>query len=381
MSKKRILCFFDYFYPAYKSGGPARSSLGLVENLSPFFDFKVITRDRDKEDQHSFVHAVINQWFDFLPGVKVFYLSPNKWIVNMVRAVQTSEMDLYYFNSFYSPKFTILPLLLIMCRILPKNTVIIAPRGEFSPNAMKIKSFKKTVYRFLFKILFRDVKFHATASHEVEHIKNVLSWAHVDYAPNLRSVKELEQVSYCPSSKVPGKLRLLFLSRISPMKNLEYALQILSQCRCEIQFSIFGPVDDPGYWSSCQKQMENIPGNIKVGYKGPVSQKDVISTIQAHDLLFLPTRGENFGHIVLESLIASRPVLISNNTPWNHLNEQQAGWSFDLSSSGDFVSLLDKLTLLNNSDFEDFARRAYDYGQHVIGNQDCTIALYKQLFS
>jgi len=381
MSKKRILCFFDYFYPAYKSGGPARSSLGLVENLSSLYNFMVITRDRDKEDIHSFANAEINNWFDFLPGVQVFYLAPGGWLQKMINAVQKSDVDLYYFNSFYSPKFTIVPLFLIRFGVLPEKMVIIAPRGEFSPNARKISSLKKKVYRSFFKLLFRDVKFHATALHEIEHIKSLFSWAQVSYAPNLRSVRELKQVSYCPTSKVPGKLKLLFLSRISPMKNLDYGLRILAQCQREIEFSIFGPIDDPDYWSKCQKQMENLPGNIIAEYKGPVLQQNVLTTIQKHDLLFLPTRGENYGHIVLESLIASRPVLISNNTPWHRLAEKQVGWIFDLDSPNHFVKLLEELTILDGSDFENYTSKAYYCGQKLIDDQKQSKVLYEGLFN
>ena len=36
---------------------------------------------------------------------------------------------------------------------------------------------------------------------------------------------------------------------------------------------------------------------------------------QEYDLLFLPTKGENFGHVILESMSAGTPVLISDTTP------------------------------------------------------------------
>ena len=39
----------------------------------------------------------------------------------------------------------------------------------------------------------------------------------------------------------------------------------------------------------------------------------------ANDLFFLPTRGENFGHVIAEALSVGTPVLISDQTPWRKL--------------------------------------------------------------
>jgi glycosyltransferase involved in cell wall biosynthesis len=37
-----------------------------------------------------------------------------------------------------------------------------------------------------------------------------------------------------------------------------------------------------------------------------------------HDLFVLPTRGENFGHVIIESLNVGTPVLLSDRTPWQN---------------------------------------------------------------
>ena len=45
----------------------------------------------------------------------------------------------------------------------------------------------------------------------------------------------------------------------------------------------------------------------------PSKIQDVFSQ---HDLFAFPTKGENFGHIILESLSAGTPVLLSDKTLW-----------------------------------------------------------------
>jgi glycosyltransferase involved in cell wall biosynthesis len=47
-------------------------------------------------------------------------------------------------------------------------------------------------------------------------------------------------------------------------------------------------------------------------------------------MLALPSRGENFGHIVPEAWAAGCPVLVSDRTPWRNLAQQGVGWDLPL---------------------------------------------------
>ncbi|UUZ68378.1 glycosyltransferase [Polaromonas sp. P2-4] len=119
-------------------------------------------------------------------------------------------------------------------------------------------------------------------------------------------------------------LRVCFLSRIAPMKNLDYALRVLAQVREPVRFSIYGPQEDVAYWLECQRLIDALPANIAVEVRGSVEHQHVATALTQHDLFFLPTRGENFGHVIHEALRAGMPVLISDQTPWRHL-EQRGG--------------------------------------------------------
>src|SRR5438132_620616 len=50
-------------------------------------------------------------------------------------------------------------------------------------------------------------------------------------------------------------------------------------------------------------------------YCGPIPHEQVAGVLSDNDLLYLPTLGENFGHIIVESFAAGCPVLISDCTP------------------------------------------------------------------
>ena len=56
--------------------------------------------------------------------------------------------------------------------------------------------------------------------------------------------------------------------------------------------------------------------NIKLSINDEVIQNQVINIFKKHDLFVLPTRGENFGYVIIESLSAGLPALISDKTSW-----------------------------------------------------------------
>ena len=48
--KPKILVFIDYYLPGNKAGGPIRSLSNLIDNLDSYYEFKIVTRDRDIGD-------------------------------------------------------------------------------------------------------------------------------------------------------------------------------------------------------------------------------------------------------------------------------------------------------------------------------------------
>ena len=65
--------------------------------------------------------------------------------------------------------------------------------------------------------------------------------------------------------------------------------------------------------------MEDIKNIHDVKYFKSYKYENLSKIIINNHLLFLPTIDENFGHVIVETLLHSRPCLISNNTPWNDI--------------------------------------------------------------
>ena len=94
------------------------------------------------------------------------------------------------------------------------------------------------------------------------------------------------------------KLKIIFLSRISPMKNLDFALSIFSSVSAEVQFDIYGPKENLEYWKQCNLQIISRPKNIYINYRGSVLTENIQEVFSNYDLFLFPSRGENYGHVI-----------------------------------------------------------------------------------
>ena len=68
-----------------------------------------------------------------------------------------------------------------------------------------------------------------------------------------------------------------------------------------------------------------MPPNARVTYHGEVRPEQVRDTFAGYDAFVFPTRGENFGHVIAESLSVSCPVVCSAETPWTDVLKAGGG--------------------------------------------------------
>lgn len=113
-----------------------------------------------------------------------------------------------------------------------------------------------------------------------------------------------------------GAIKIVFISRIAPIKNLHFLLLVLIRIKSPISLNIYGPIEDQNYWRSCRKLMASLPANITASYEGTLASSDTVGTFAEHDLFAFPSLGESFGHVIFESLCAGTPVVTSDCTPW-----------------------------------------------------------------
>jgi glycosyltransferase involved in cell wall biosynthesis len=377
-----ILTFSGFYLPGYKAGGPIRTLVNMVDHLGGEFQFKIVTANRDFGDTKAYPGIKVDDW-NRVGKAEVFYLSPQKrYLRDFKRLLCSTEYDILYLNSFFSPHFTIKPLMLRRLRLIPDKPLILAPRGEFSPGALGLKSLKKRVYLLVAKAfgLYRGVVWQASSKHEEADIRRWFGRdAQVVVAPNLPPMVHSADELPPKSGKIESCLKIVFLSRISRKKNLDGALEMLKGLKGRVQLNIYGPMEDKVYWAECKKIISNLSENIKVRYCGSVTHDKVGTVMREHDLFFLPTLGENFGHVILEALVAGCPVLISDQTPWRDLEEKGVGWDLPLSKPEMFQEVLQRCVDMNDEEYVKWSERARVYGLQV-SQDDKVVEQNRQLF-
>jgi glycosyltransferase involved in cell wall biosynthesis len=247
--------------------------------------------------------------------------------------------------------------------------------------ALQYKTLKKQMFLKFAKLtgLFNEVIFQATDSQEKADIQSQFSNNSIVVLPNLNAAV---QVPYLNIEKKPGEVDLIFISRIVPKKNLIGILDLLGHINISIHltFNIYGSIEDKNYYSDCDAIIAGLPLNFKVNYCGPISPENIDQALKAHHLFVLPTFGENFGHAIFEALLSGRPVLISDQTPWQDLEEKNAGWAIPLANKEKWVEIIESISNMDAIQFEEYTKGAWNYAAGYLKNNNL-LKEYQNLFS
>jgi len=352
--KPVILAFIGGYLPGHKYGGILRIMVNTIDHLCDEFEFKIVTRDRDLGDDKPYPDIKINQWQQ-VGNAKVHYLSPQlNTIKGIFSIIASTPHHVLYLNSFFDP----LTIKALLNRKLHRSTfkpVIVAPWGEFGWASLKQKYPKKFIFIQLARLvgLYRNVIWRASSEFEATDIIKVMkiksNAIHITEDLPIKNIPDVSDINFEPSSN-SGSLRIIFLSRISREKNLDYALRILKKVKSRIIFDIYGPAENTVYWNECRELISQLPANVKVNYLGRVDADQVVHIFSLYDLFLFPTGGEAYGHVIAECLTAGTPVLTSTETPWRNLQDDGLGWDMDLTQEESFVEVIENFVLLNDKE-------------------------------
>ena len=416
---KKILIFIDWFVPGYKAGGPISSNANLIEHLKDDYEFYVLTRDTDYCETTPYPNVISNAWNTLPNGAKVYYLSTRKLgIQQLIRVCKTIEFDMVYVNGIYSVYFSLFPLLYF--KYFTQKKVVVAARGMLSDHTFSSKKGKKRLFYTLAKHLglYNKITFHATNDNEASQIrKNVGFKGAINVAPNLPP--QIHDAGSRTRLKIPGEVKLISIARISPEKNTLFALEVLEKWSsvdsrqstengAAIIFDLYGTIYNEPYWLECQQIIRRLPSNITVNFCGSLEKERVQATLKEYDFLFMPSQGENFGHSIIESLLAGCPVIISDRTPWSNLNieerqqttdnrQQKAedrpltsdllsssntsvGWDVPLEKPELFVQIIGQCCLMGEKEYGQMSSNASAFAKQVSMNdavRKATIKLFE----
>lgn len=356
-----VLCLVHHYLPGFKAGGALRSVSNIATLMAGKCDFRILTSDRDLGDDTPYPHIPKDKWLSQGAG-SVFYASNS--LRSTFSILRKSNPDVIYLNSFFDPVFSIFPILVLKLLVRRRARIIVAPRGEFSRGALEIKSRKKLLFLTFARVsgLYRNLTWHASTELEATDIRRAVGRlaqdvrVAQDVASAQNGAADPESLALLVRGRNP--LKLCFVSRISRKKNLDYALSVLRDAEVPIEFNVYGPVEDEAYMALCQQRCASMPTQVTVNFRGPLEHAQVARVMAQHHLFFFPTLGENFGHVIAESLAVGTPVLLSDQTPWLKLQQHGVGWDLPLSQPESFVAALRSLAEMDHDSYQAMRARA-----------------------
>ena len=368
--KDKILVLCDHYKPGFRAGGPITTLSNMVSQLSSYFDYYVVSRDRDLLSNKPY-NIELNQWVKHSDSYR-YYIGKRKLSFSiMKKLIKETAPRVIYLNSFFSYRFSITIILLYKLRLINKCKIIICPRGEFKKSALSRGQLKKRLYIKLSRIFsfYSKVLWQATNKDEQTYIKNIFgkNIKSIVVSNITRSITKLDELKY--SNKNVNSLKLVYVGRIHRIKNLLFNLEILSNFKGKgkINFDIIGSVEDEKYWEICKTKIQSMPDNIRVNYLGDMPNDEVIRKLKQYHFLFLLTLGENFGQSIFEALSVGLPVIISDQTPWQSLQLKNAGWSISLASKDIIIKVLNKCIKMSQTNYNTYVKGSlkfaldYDY--------------------
>ena len=381
MTQLKIAVLIDWFVPGYKAGGPIQSVFNFCLAFKEDYKLFVITSDTDLNEDAPYNDIISNCWVQPQDQfINVYYLSKSKRTYFKIQSLlREVKPDFIYLNHIFSVQFVIFPWLIWWLKRIDSKLVI-CPRGALFDSAMHHGNsyLKKIIFIHSIRMLkmHHNVVFHSTNDKERITISNYFKTDKIVVANNLANRKRVEFDSI---EKAQGELKMIYMARILPIKNLLFLLKLLDKIKSKLALTIAGPIEDANYWDQCLSVINRLPPNIAVQCKGAVPHHLVDTILKENHLFVLPTEGENFGHSIFESFLAGRPVLISDQTPWKDLESLKIGWDIALTDSNNFIKSIEFAGQMDQETFNNWAESAWHFARKF-NDQQSELTNYKRLF-
>lgn len=335
----KILLPIAAFYPS-QIGGPCNTLYWHCTALNKnYIQTTVITTTLGIRDK-----IVVNEWLALECG-NVYYGTGTIFSLKAFDRFsnELSVADIVHLNSLFD---TFSVYCFFSCLIFNRRKKIIwSVRGELNSSALKFSFWKKWPLLILYKMFNKNIVYHSTAPHETEAIHKIFPRNRIVEIPNLIEPSERLYSS--------SKQNLLYVGRIHPIKSLHKVIQGL--CLSDVfmnsdsKFLIVGnhEVRHNYYKDELLYLVKKLSLQDKVIFKGHLEGYEKEKLYADSYALILASDTENFGNVVLEALNQGTPVIASLGTPWQILEEYNAGLHVNnspeiLSQAIDFLLLLDR---------------------------------------
>lgn len=255
--------------------------------------------------------------------------------------------DILHFHGVWMPAD------LLVSKYGKKNNIpyVINPRGDTEIariNYNTAKKIKKKLAWWLYSktIVDNAACVIATSHQELDSIRSLGSKVPIAIIPN---GIELDVFPEKIVHNHTQKKTLLFLSRINPIKGIEFLIDAWHRLpltfRSDWELHIVGNSDPEDYINSLKTKIKALNLQESIKFLGPLSGAAKMQKYQNSNLFILPTLNENFGNVVAEAMMCECPVITTFNAPWSCLKENNCGWWINLSVSDLVDTLKESMSL------------------------------------
>lgn len=344
----KILFPIGSFYPA-QLGGPSNTIYWIAKALKKCGAHPIVV-----STDHGTSGLLTNEWKELDCG-NVIYISVRNHLLNPMHIYNclhsSRKADIIHLTSlFYPPSF-----ITGLFSSITNQKVIWSPRGELSPIALQFSTVKKKLFLKIISQIKNKVVFHATSEQEVKDIQSIFGTVKIIRIPNYMELP----VKKRRNNK--GSPFFLYVGRIHPIKALDNLLQSLAESKLFRQSGyrlLVGGDANNEYGSYLQQLVIELNLEGQVLFLGTVKGELKEQLFADADFFFLPSHSENFGNVVIESLAQGTPVIAGLGTPWQILQEENAGYW--VSNEPERLAIaIDEILALKHSDYIAMRKNAY----------------------
>lgn len=331
-------------------GGPSRSVPILARGLA---NKGILTTLLTCKTEQMNVHLLDNSTVD----LKIIDANVN--VKCFEKDILDAKYDLIHLQNLWMPLYH------KMARIARKHNIpyIMTPRGCLEPWCMKQKRIKKLVAFHLYQK--RDLQqaacILATSKMEADNIRALGITSPIAIIPNGIDISEYK----CRTSedKTHVKKQILFLSRIHEKKGIEFLINAWEQLRAKYPTwnVVIAGNGEESYIHRLNEIIKSKSLRDCVEIIPPVFGEDKRRLYCESSLFVLPSYSENFGMVIAEAMSCGVPVITTNGTPWQELNEIKLGWCIDLSLEKLITSISKAIELGQDSLF----RMGQECSKHI----------------
>jgi glycosyltransferase involved in cell wall biosynthesis len=290
---------------------------------------------------------------------KIFHNNNNSFLNISTYCSVIKNFDIIHIFGIWMPFSNII---IYLARKMKKK-IIVSTIGYLEPWSLNQSKIKKKIAWNLYQKKFLEICdfIHVTSQQEFSSLLKInLNKVKIFFIRHGKINKIYPEFEISKNKK---KKTALFFSRIHKKKGLLELIDAWNSLNPQHwELEITGPISDLNYKKIIEKKLIEYNLEKKIHFSTPVfDEYSKKSKIFSSDLVILPSKNENFGFSICESMFVNRSVLCSSETPWQEINNLRAGFCLPLNSKDEISLALKKIFSLSDDQLSIIGNNAKNY--------------------